>query len=104
MNASPSRRDADPTSRERLYAFLSQSGRVAGIPLADDTSLIASGLVDSLVLFNLAAWVEHEVGRPLDLTSFILGAEWDTITDILRFIDRERVADPPAATAPTMTG
>jgi acyl carrier protein len=58
--------------------------------LADDTSLIASGLLDSLALFNLAARIEGEIGSTVDFAELDLWREWDTITGVLRFIERHR--------------
>jgi len=94
----------DLPRHQRLRSLLCESGRIGGAVLADDTSLIGSGLVDSLALFNLAAWVEREVGRPLDLTSFDLGTEWDTMASIVRFIERQRGVERPAADPGTTTG
>ena len=79
-----------PSIRVRLLALLEESNRVGQIPIRDDTSLIRSGLIDSLALFNLAAWVEREVDHPLDLTAVDLREEWDTIPRIIGFIERNR--------------
>jgi acyl carrier protein len=57
-------------------------------PLADDASLIKSGRLDSLGLYSLALFIEREVGHKLDITSFDLVAEWDTVREILDFILR----------------
>ncbi len=53
--------------------------------LADDTPLITSGLVESLTLLNVALWVETKVGSEVEITSFDLVAEWDSVSDILTF-------------------
>lgn len=58
-------------------------------PLSDDTSLIRSGLFDSLALFNLALWIETQIGAPINPAALDLSREWDTIADILRYIERE---------------
>lgn len=55
----------------------------------DDTSLIRSGLVDSTALFDLALWIEERVVPGLDLASFDLAEEWDTLGRLLAFIDRQ---------------
>jgi acyl carrier protein len=55
-----------------------------------DTPLIASGLFDSLALFNLLVWIEQRIGAPIDPTSLDLAKEWDTVDDIVRFVDRRR--------------
>ena len=56
--------------------------------LKEDTPLIKSGILDSLSLFKLAAWVEQNVGIQVDLREFNLIEEWDTIADILNFVER----------------
>ena len=53
-----------------------------------DTSLVRSGILDSLVLYQLILWVEQRVGRPVDLTQFDLASELDTISSITRFVER----------------
>lgn len=58
--------------------------------LTDDVSLLRSGFLDSLALLELAAWIEREIGVPLDLTDIDLLTEWDTLTGILNYIDKRR--------------
>lgn len=58
--------------------------------LRDDTSLIRSGLLDSTALFRLVVWLETQTGAPVNPAEHDLTAEWDTIDDILRFIERRR--------------
>jgi acyl carrier protein len=65
--------------------------------LEDDTSLVRSGLFDSLALFNLALWIESKTGAPLDPSGFDLSREWDTISDIEAFVERRRPAGSPEA-------
>lgn len=81
------------TSRERLSAFFRQT-----CPdfheLGDETPLVGSGLIDSLVLMQLAIWVEEETGRSLDPASFDLVSEWRTIGSLLSFIDRQTAGRP----------
>ena len=66
--------------------------------LKHDSSLIQSGLLDSLALFTLTVWIEEQLDRELDLTAFDLASEWDTMADILRFLEehRDREGDPGA--------
>lgn len=73
---------------ERLVGFLKELDLELNNELKEDTSLIKSGLLDSLSLFKLAAWVEQEIGGQVDLTTFNLIEEWDTIADILNFVER----------------
>lgn len=75
--------------RERLIAVI-QAGadRNGSLSESADISLIASGQLDSLGLYNVALFVEREVGRKLNLGSFDLAAEWDTVEGILDFIQK----------------
>jgi GNAT superfamily N-acetyltransferase len=66
--------------------------------LGDSTSLIASGLIDSLALFNLILWIETKSGRTLDAASIDAAREWDSITAILRYLDRS--PDEPRSPTP----
>jgi len=58
--------------------------------LRDDTALITSELLDSQALFNLMLWIEEQVGRPIDPASVDLVDEWNTIGDVVEFIERTR--------------
>lgn len=62
--------------------------------VTDNTSLIRSGILDSLALLKLALWIEQEVGRPLDPGSIEIAREWDSIADIVRFVERHRAGHP----------
>jgi acyl carrier protein len=73
---------------ERLLRFLEELDLERNDELTEDTSLIKSGVLDSLSLFKLAAWVEQEIGGQVDLRAFNLIEEWDTIADILKFVER----------------
>ena len=73
---------------ERLVGFLKELDLELNDELKEDTSLIKSGLLDSLGLFKLATWVEQEIGGQVDLRTFNLIEEWDTITEILNFVER----------------
>jgi acyl carrier protein len=57
--------------------------------LTDETSLIKSGLLDSLALLQLAMWIEVEMNSEVDLATIDLSKEWDTIADIIRFIETQ---------------
>jgi hypothetical protein len=48
---------------DRLVAFLEAQETDVAKPLTDRTSLMKSGLLDSLSVFNLTTWVERETGR-----------------------------------------
>jgi acyl carrier protein len=75
---------------ERLVEFLKELDLELNEELKEDTSLIQSGLLDSLSLFKLATWVEEEIEGQVDLRTFNLIEEWDTIADILNFVERYR--------------
>jgi acyl carrier protein len=78
----------DTTLRHRLIEFI---GTVKpNGALSDDTSLIRSGLFDSLALVQMVEWIERQIRTEVDLTAFDLSKEWDTIPAILRFIERHR--------------
>jgi len=75
---------------DRLVAFLKETGVDLNGRLKEDASLIKSGLFDSLALLYLATWIEQEINPGVDLTRFDPSKEWDTITDILRFIEKHK--------------
>lgn len=75
--------------RERLVAFFrEQDLMIEESDLQENRSLIRSGLLDSLALFNLALWVEREAGQPFDLTAVDLSRDWDTVATIVEFVDK----------------
>jgi len=39
---------------------------------------------------QLAAWIEQEIEVQVDLTAFDLSKEWNTIADIVSFIEKHR--------------
>lgn len=59
-------------------------------PVTDDTSLVRSGLLDSVALFNLVLWVEEQTGQPLDPTQVNFRDEFDTVTSILGYVAEAR--------------
>ena len=82
--------DSSQSLRDKLVAVLEASDVGLDGELKEETSLIQSGKLDSLGLFNLALFIERESGRLVDITAFDLAKEWDTITDILDFIAKLR--------------
>lgn len=74
--------------RDRLVDLLSERDPDIPLELDDDASLIRSGQIDSLGLFNLALWIERETGSMLDLTSVDPSNDWDTIADILKYVEK----------------
>ena len=76
--------------RDRMIAVLKTSDAIFDRELREDTSLIKSGRLDSPDLFTLARFIEGEVGREMDFTQFEIAEEWDTITNILKFVARRK--------------
>jgi acyl carrier protein len=76
--------------RDQLIDLIKDSDMELGSELEDDTSLINSGRIDSMALFNLAVWVEGNIDSKLDLTTIDVSKEWDTIADILNFLEKHR--------------
>lgn len=76
------------TLRDDLVRAIEESGAQLPTDLGDDAPLISSGLLDSTALFELALWIEDHVAPGLDLTTFDLAEEWDTIAKLLVFIER----------------
>jgi len=74
--------------RQRLVAVIESGDYERNGSLRDDTSLIKSGRLDSLGLYSVALFIEQEIGQKLDISSFDLASEWDTIREILDFIQR----------------
>ena len=54
------------------------------------TSLVRSGILDSLALYRLILWIEEQIGKPVDPTRFDLAEEFDTIGDIVHFVEKNR--------------
>jgi aryl carrier-like protein len=83
--------------RDQLVVLIDELGLpLEDGELQDDTSLIKSGLVDSLALVALAEWIDQAIGTPVDLTVVDLADEWDTIPDILSFIVAHRQGSGPS--------
>ena len=74
--------------RNELVRMIEESGAQLPADLDDHASLIGSGLLDSTALFELALWVEERVAPGVDLTTFDLAEEWDTIAKLLAFIEK----------------
>ena len=68
--------------------LLEEAEQVVDGPLEDDTSLIESGLLDSVSLLQVADWVDDQMSGQLDLKNTNIAEEWDTIEQILHFIER----------------
>lgn len=76
---------------ELIAAFSTWSPALAQ-DVARDTPLLTSGRLDSLAVFQLLVWIEERVGRPIDVTAIDMPAQWNTVNDIVAFVERERRA------------
>ena len=99
----------DPLRRE-LLELLEQGGIGPAEALDGSVSLIRSGRLDSVALFNLSLWVEEKIGRPVDPAAIDLMQAWDTADSILAFVtgsgapvgrEEAAAAPAPAAAPPT---
>ncbi len=83
-----------------LRAFLESCEVPGAAGFSDDTSLLASGVIDSLALFNLVGWIEARIGRVVDPTTIDLPGEWDSIARIVRYVELSMSATPsPSASS-----
>ncbi len=62
--------------------------------LRDDTSLLESGVLDSLGIAKLTAFIESEFGLQL-APDEILPRNFETIGVVADFVDAKRSAEPP---------
>jgi acyl carrier protein len=76
--------------RDEIVALIEESNVDLQCSIDDRTSLIKSGLFDSLALFTLTVWIQKQIGDEMDFTQFDLAEEWDTIDSILTFIKDHR--------------
>ncbi len=58
--------------------------------VARDTPLLTSGRLDSMAVFQLLMWVEARVGHTLDVTTIDMPARWNSVNDIIAFVEKER--------------
>jgi acyl carrier protein len=57
-----------------------------------DTSLVRSGILDSVAFLQLIFWIEQQTGKTVDPTQIDLVNELDSIADVVRFIESHRVS------------
>ena len=73
--------------RELIVAALKERGE-SSADLNDTSSLIRSGLLDSLALLQVAIWIEKQTSTRIDLRSLDMREEWDSIRDICAYVDK----------------
>ncbi len=76
---------------ELISAFATWSPSLAR-DVARETPLLTSGRLDSVALFQLLLWIEGRIGRPIDVTSVDMPAEWNTVNMIVSYVEREKRA------------
>ena len=76
--------------RDELVALLPNWGAKVDGAGTDETSLISSGRIDSVGLFELLLWIEEKAGRPIDPATVDWRRQWDTVPGILHYIERCR--------------
>lgn len=74
----------------RLLRYLREITPPASVELTSDSEIFTTGLFDSLALVSLVQWAEAEIGRPLDPRTFDIKKEWTRVSDIVKFVERER--------------
>jgi acyl carrier protein len=74
--------------KRELLRFLRGLDLPPSAEITEETSLLRSGLFDSLALFHLTDWIEKRLGAPIDPSTIDLVEEWDTVPRILDFLRR----------------
>lgn len=72
--------------RCELRSALAEWGVEEATLSSDQSSLIQSGALDSVALFNLSMWIEGRVGRPIDPNSVDVARAWDSVDAIVSFV------------------
>lgn len=74
--------------RDRLNTFIQQKNLNNLRDLRPDQSLIESGRIDSLALFQLVLWIERETGSHIDLSNVDVRNELDTLDHIVGYVEK----------------
>jgi acyl carrier protein len=85
----PPRRDGDAATRERVRRFVRESFLVDHF--ADDQPFLDAGIVDSLGMMQLVAFLESEFGIAVD-DSELLPENLDSVARAAAFVERKRAA------------
>lgn len=78
-------------TREDLLQHLVDSAGVDGAAIEDDTSLFASGLVDSVAMVDLIVFLESAIGFKVGVADMRLD-NLDSVSKIMAFVGRARAA------------
>lgn len=78
------------STRDDVIAFVESLNLTMPKNWDEDTSLVRSGIIDSLALYQLILWIEERIGKPVDPTKFDLASELDTVTSITDFVEKNR--------------
>ena len=81
--------------RKELLELLPNWGAKLPPHEVDGASLIASGRIDSVGLFELLLWIEEKTGTAIDPGAVDWRREWDTLTGILDYIEQHRKGSGP---------
>ena len=76
---------------ELIAAFATWSPALVA-DVARDTPLLTSGRLDSTAVFQLLLWIEERAGHSIDVTTIDMLSQWNTVNDIIAFVERERGA------------
>ena len=80
--------------RPALIGFLEGRNLLLPPDWNDATSLIHSGILDSVALLELIVWLEQQLGHSIDPASLELAEELNTVGNILRFLEQQRANGP----------
>ena len=100
MSAARNERSAGLALRHELHALIRSWNPALSSDVDDHSSLIASGIIDSLALFNLTLWIEAKSGRAIDPGTVNVTRDWDTVAAILQYLDRSPPKARPDAPEP----
>ena len=72
---------------ELIEAIVEWNPMLAGA-IGRSTPLLTTSRLDSLALVRLVTWIEERIGKPVDVTTVDMGAEWNDVDSIVRFVQR----------------
>jgi acyl carrier protein len=76
--------------RDELLAAIAQWDERLDGGIEPNTSLIASGRLDSVQLVLLLEWIEEKAGKAIDATVVDIANDWDTVDGIVAFVEQAR--------------